>query len=522
MDPADLEAYDRAVAALEARGPGRMLPDLDRIRRLSELLGDPQLAYPSVHVTGTNGKGSVVRMVTALCAAAGLSAGSYTSPHLQSVRERLSLAGRPISPARFAALHAEVDDLARLVDAEVAAAHPEDHVTYFELLTAMAAWWFADLPVDVGVFEVGMGGRWDATNLVRGDVAVLNEVDLDHRQLGSTPAEVATEKAGIIKPGSHVVSATQRPDVAAVIDAAVAAVDARCWRLGEDLEVMSRQVAVGGQLLALRVGDRIVDDILLPLFGAHQARNAALALGAFAALTGGSFEAMDDDVVRHGLGAVLVPGRLEVVHRDPTVVLDGAHNPHGAQAAAAALSEAFRFDTLTLVVGCLDDKDIAGILAALRPVAGHVVVTEAPSPRAASLEWMRAAAEAAWAGTGVVVEAAADLDEALAVATSVTGPGDGILVCGSLRLVGAVRDRYLPLPVDDDEVVRQPEDLDDERWEQAREALEAAATVRDREAFAAALGAVLDDEPEDDTEVAEELDIDVDPAGEPDADRDDG
>lgn len=465
-------AFVRAAEALYARGPGRMVPDLDRITALAGLLGDPQLAYPSVHVTGTNGKGSVVRMVGALCAAAGLSAGTYTSPHLQSVRERLSLAGRHISEAGFARLYDEVAPLADLVDAQ-AGATDGDQVTFFELLTAMGYAWFADVPVDVGVFEVGMGGRWDATNLVRGDVAVLNEIDVDHRELGATPVEVAGEKTGIIKAGARVVTAVQQPEVAAVVDAAVTAADATLWRLGEDIEVVGRRVALGGQLLTLRVGERRIDDVLLPLFGAHQARNAALALGAFAALTGEAFAAMDDDVVRHGLGAVTVPGRLEIVHRDPTVVLDGAHNPHGAQATAAALAESFDFRDLVLVVACLEDKDIAGILRPFADAASHVVVTTAPSPRAASLDRMREAAAGVWGSTAVPVEAAADLDTALDLALTIAGDGDGVLVAGSLHTVGAARDRFLPLTDDPDDVVVEPEDLDDEADEAAfQEALD--------------------------------------------------
>jgi dihydrofolate synthase / folylpolyglutamate synthase len=479
--------FESAVAALSARGPGRMVPDLERITHLLGLLGDPQLASPAVHVTGTNGKGSIVRMVGALCSAAGLSAGTYTSPHLQSVRERLSLAGRPIGSARFAELHAEVEALARLVDER-----GPDRVTYFELLTAMAFAWFADVPVDVSIIEVGMGGTWDATNLVRGDVAVLSEIDLDHPQLGGTPAEVAGEKVGIVKDGSTVVNAEQASEVQALVEAAVADHDAQLLQLGRDLEVVDRRVAVGGQLVSLRVGDRTVDQILLPLHGAHQARNAALALGAFAALTGEAFARMEDDVVRHGLEAVQVPGRLEVVHRDPTVVLDGAHNPHGARAAAAALAEAFDFRDLVLVAGCLDDKDVAGILRELRDAVSHVIVTTSPSPRAAPLETITAAAQEVWADRPVVVDAVADLPDALAAAEALVGDGDGILVAGSLTTVGAARDRYLPLTDDgDDEVVLAPGDedeLDDDDLAEATELL------ADETRFASALEALLEDD----------------------------
>ena len=459
-------AFDAAYGELTARGPGRMIPDLERITALSALLGDPQRAYPSVHITGTNGKGSTSRMVASLCAAAGIAAGTYTSPHLQTVRERLSVAGQPISARRFAAVHEEVATLADLLDDRARAEQGEeaDRLTYFEVLTAMAGWWFADVPVDVGIFEVGMGGRWDATNLVRGEVAVLTPIDVDHPELGRTPAEIAGEKVGIIKPGAEVVTAAQHPEVDAVIDAAVEDAGAHRLRADVDFGIVERAIAVGGQSLTLRVGQRELDDVLLPLFGVHQAENAALALAAFAAFTGEAFHAMDDEVLRHGLEAVSVPGRLEIVHREPTVLLDGAHNPHGARASVAAVGEAFAFDELVLVTACLDDKDVEGILAAFRDAVSHVVVTRAPSPRAASVERMRTVAEGVWAGTGVVVEAATDVASALALATAVAGPADGVLVAGSLHTVGAARSCYLPVFDHlDDEVVLTPEDeLDDE------------------------------------------------------------
>jgi len=501
----DSSPFDRAFAALTDRGPGRMLPDLSRITDLAELLGDPQLAYPSVHVTGTNGKGSVVRMVGALCSAAGMSAGTYTSPHLQTVRERLSLAGRHISAARFAEVHDEVATLADLLDDAASARDGDDadRITYFEMLTAMAYWWFADSPVDVGVFEVGMGGAFDATNLVRGDVAVINEIDVDHPQLGSTPAEVAREKVGIIKPGARVVSAEQAPEVVAIIEAAVAEAGATILWAGPDLEVEERAVAVGGQLVTLRVGDRTIDEILLPVFGAHQARNAALALGAFAELTGEAFDGMDDELVRHGLGAVTIPGRLEIVHRDPTVVLDGAHNPHGARAAAAALDESFGFRELVLVAACLEDKDVEGILRELRDVASHVIVTRAPSPRATPLARMQSAAMEVWGDTGIVVEVAADLGTALGLAESVAREGDGVLVAGSLLTVGGARDRYLAVPddLDDDAVVLEPGDEDEPLEDEETDEL--VDLLADETAF---------------REAIEDL-LDADAAGDDDADR---
>ncbi len=509
----DDDAFQRATAALSARGPGRMVPDLSRIRALAELLGDPQLSYPSIHVTGTNGKGSVVRMLGALCAAAGISAGTYTSPHLQTVRERLTVSGRHITPTHFAEVYDEVAALADLLDARAAAeAGPAaDRVTYFELLTAMAYWWFADVPVDVGLFEVGMGGRWDATNLVRGDVAVLSVVDLDHAQLGRSPVEVAREKVGIVKPGASVVSAEQRPDVDEVIAAAAADVGTELWRVGRELRVVEREVAVGGQMVALRVGDRVVHELLLPMHGEHQATNAALALGAFAAFLGPSFDAVDDEVLRQGFAAVTVPGRLEVVHREPTVVLDGAHNPHGARAAARAVGEAFGFRSLVLVVACFDDKDVDGILQPFRGVASHVVVTSTNEPRSTPVERLRRAADVCWSGTGVAVESASDVAGALALAEGMVADGDGILVCGSLHAVGAARDRYLPVLDEDDEVVREPDDLETEtlRHGDGLDDLDAAdrdgadggideiaALLADDAAFESAIEQLLADDPE--------------------------
>ena len=434
--------FAEAVDEILGRGPGRMIPDLDRITALAKLMGDPQVTYPTVHVTGTNGKGSTVRMVTALFSAAGLSAGTYTSPHLQTIRERLSIAGRAISDDEFARVYTGIAPLADMVDEELA--HSEDHVTFFEILTAMAYWWFADSAVDVGVFEVGMGGQWDATNLVRGEVAVLTDIDLDHPQLGDTAEAIAREKTGIVKDGSHVVSARQSDLVLDVIESAAARHDAPLWVAGRDFAAGDRRVAVGGQQLSLRVGERRVDEVFLPLFGRHQAENAAVALAAFASFLGEeTFANVGDDLIREAFAAVEAPGRLEVVAREPVVVLDGAHNPHGAQAAAAALDESFGFRNLVLVIACLDGKNIPGIVEAYRDHANHVVVTQAPSHRAATVETMQKVAADVWAGTGVIIETATTVADALDKAIGVAGEGDGVLVTGSLYTVGAARDQLV-------------------------------------------------------------------------------
>lgn len=435
-------SYEQALGDLESRVPTRMVPDLSRITALAQLLGEPQRTYPSVHVTGTNGKTSTSRLVAALLAALGIQSGTYTSPHLQTVRERLRVGNDMMSKQQFAGVYQDIAPLAELVDSERSPS--AERVTYFEMLTAMAYWWFADYPVEVGVFEVGMGGIWDATNLVRGEVAVMTSIDVDHPELGTSPAETAVEKTGIIKPGATVVSAAQPPDVLAVIRAAAERRDATLLVEGDDFSVDERRLAVGGQMMTLRTPSRRHTELFLPLHGHYQAENAAVALAALHAFLGG-LERIEDDVVRAAFANVEVPGRLEVVHRSPTVLLDGAHNPAGAQRAAAAIQEAFAFRDLVLVAACLADKNIVGILRALRDFASHVVVTRAPSSRAATLEEMERAARSVWAGTSVAVERAETVAEALAKATGVTGPSDGVLVTGSLYTVGAARDIYAPL-----------------------------------------------------------------------------
>ncbi len=423
---------------LGERGPGAMKPDLSRITALMGLLGNPQEHLPTIHVTGTNGKTSTTRMVASLLSELGLTTGTFTSPHLQSVRERIQVGLQPLSEEDFARTLEAVTTVADLVDAT------GDDVTYFELLVAMALWTFTDLPVDVAVMEVGMGGRWDATNVVRGDVAVITPVDVDHRELGDRPA-TAREKSGIIKERSRVVLAAQADEVEAILVAAAEEVGAPVATWPDFHGVEDRRIAMGGQQVALRVGERVVDEIFLPLHGAHQADNAAIALATLAAFLGLQFLEVEDDVIRAGFARVDSPGRLEVVARHPTIVLDGAHNPHGARALAAALDEAFTFRNVILVLGCLADKDLPGIVGAFRDVVDHVVVTAPPSPRAATAADLGEVARAVFDGTGVAVEEADDVATALDLATGVAGEGDGVVVTGSLHTVGAARDVHLPL-----------------------------------------------------------------------------
>lgn len=423
-------------AALAARWPeSRLDPSLERIRDLLHLLGDPQATLPVVLVAGTNGKTSTARMVDALLRSFGLRVGLYTSPHLESVTERIAVDGEPVDAERFVAAYAEVAPYLDLVDARHA--HP---LSFFEVLTAMAYAAFADAPVDVAVVEVGLGGTWDATNLVHAQVAVVTPVALDHQAyLGETLREIAGEKAGIVKPGSFVVLAQQAPEAAEVLLRRCAEVDATVAREGFEFGVLSVGAAVGGQLLVLRGLDAEYDEVFLPLHGAHQAHNAAVALAAVEGfLAGGD---VDGDLVRAGFAAVRSPGRLEVVRRSPTVLVDAAHNPAGAQALALALTEAFAFDRLVGVVAVLSDKDARGILEALEPVLSEVVVSRTTSPRALDVDVLAAVAVEVFGADRVsVVPRLPDaLDEAVGLAEEGGLGGSGVLVTGSVVTAGEAR-----------------------------------------------------------------------------------
>ena len=440
--------YQDAVEALYARMPTRMAPSLERITRLADLLDHPERTAPAVHLTGTNGKTTTARMVASLLAAFGVGAGVYTSPHLQDVRERVALATRPISTEEFAETWTYLEPF--LAEVDRASDQP---VTFYEALTILAFTWFAELPVDAQVVEVGMGGTWDATNLVHGEVAVVNRVALDHPELGDTPAAVAVEKAGIIKQGATVVSQAQDDDVLEVIAGRAAQMDARLLVAGPDFGVERRRQAIGGQLLDLRTPTGVVPDVLVPLHGRHQADNAASALVAVEAFLGAHEGAwgpgtdapatgrrsLDPDTVRAGFAAVSSPGRLEVISRQPLVLLDGAHNPAGARALAAALLEEFVVDRRTLVVACLADKDVRGILEALAPATGRLVVTTNRSPRAAPAERLRKEAEA----VGLVAEVAPDVATAVGQAVDGAGETEAVVVTGSLYTVGEARDLLL-------------------------------------------------------------------------------
>ena len=414
--------YQDAVDALYARMPTRMGPSLDRITRLAELLDHPERTAPAVHLTGTNGKTSTARMVASLLAAFGVGAGVYTSPHLQDVRERVALATRPISTEEFAETWAYLEPF--LAEVDRASDQP---VTFYEALTILAFTWFAELPVDAQVVEVGMGGTWDATNLVHGDVAVVNRVSLDHPELGDTPAAVAAEKAGIIKRGATVVSQAQDDDVARRHRrAGPPGRTPACWSRGptSGWSGAARPSAARSSTCAPRAGSSPTS--WSPCTAATRPTtppgpwSRSRRSWAPTRAPGGrgptppppARRELDPDTVRAGFAAVTSPGRLEVVSRQPLVLLDGAHNPAGARALAAALLEEFVVDRRTLVVACLADKDVRGILEGLAPATGRLIVTTNRSPRAAPAERLRKEAEA----LGLHAEVAPD------VATAVRGP----------------------------------------------------------------------------------------------------
>jgi dihydrofolate synthase/folylpolyglutamate synthase len=440
---ADLPTTYRDVerALLDRWPETRLEPSLDRIEALVHLLGDPHRAYPVVHLTGTNGKTSTSRMIDTLLRARGLRTGRFTSPHVESMTERISLDGDPVSEEAFVEAYHDVAPFAAIVDAE--AEHP---LSFFETVVGMAYAAFADAPVDAAVVEVGMGGSWDATNVVDAKVAVITPISVDHaKYLGDRPEDIALEKAGIIKPGSTVVMAEQLPAVAEVILERATEIGATVLREGVDFGVVHRVPAVGGQMLRLQGLRAEYAEVFLPLYGAHQGRNAALALAAVEAFAGD--EPLDAELVHEAFGQVTSPGRLEVIRRSPTIVLDAAHNPHGAAATAEALEDSFSFTPLVGVVGVMTDKDHEGVLAAFEHVFAEVVCTQSSTPRALPAEELAEVARGIFGHDRVHV--VPRLDDAIEKAATLAETGGvygsgGVLVTGSVITVGEARSMLKP------------------------------------------------------------------------------
>ncbi len=422
--------FEDALAELESRQPERMIPDLSRITALAELLDDPQLTYPTIHVTGTNGKTTTARLIAGLACAHGLPVGLYTSPHLESVTERLAICGEPIGEDAFGEEYGRLLPYLQAVDQAVDA--KGERVTYFEALTALAYVWFADKSVSVGVFEVGMGGAWDATNLVAGDVAVLCPIALDHPELGSTIHEVATEKAGIIKPGKTAVAREQPSAALRIIEERCADFEVRLLLEGRDFALAERRRAVGGQSITVRGLHAEYEAFALPLFGEHAARNAGAAIVALEAFLD---RALAKGAVREAFRASASPGRLEIVSRRPLIVLDGAHNPAGAEALAATLGEEFAWDCLHLLMAVSANKDLDGIVAPLAPLATRAYATRNASARSGEAERVAASLSRA----GVPTEQYSSVAAALDAAREAARQRDLILVTGSLYTVADAR-----------------------------------------------------------------------------------
>ena len=454
--PDEVAALLQVEHLLDQRWPETKIePSTTRITALLELLGAPQRAYPSIHIAGTNGKTSVARIVDALLIALHRRTGRTTSPHLQSAVERISIDGNPISPAQYVATYREVEPFVELVDQQ-SEAGGGPRMSKFEVLTAMAFAAFADAPVDVAVIETGLGGRWDATNVVDAPVAVITPIGLDHTDyLGDTIAEIAGEKAGIIHkqddaliPTDTVaVIARQVPEAMEVLLAETVRADAAVAREDSEFAVVDRQIAIGGQLLTLQGLGGVYDEIFLPLHGEHQAHNAVLALAAVEAFFGaGSQRQLDIDAVRAGFAAVASPGRLERVRSAPTVFIDAAHNPAGAAALTRALGDEFDFRYLVGVLSVMADKDVDGILEALEPAFDMLVVTHNGSPRAMDVDGLAARAEERFGPDRVVT--AASLPDAIEAATALVEEsgndgegfsGSGVVITGSVVTAGAAR-----------------------------------------------------------------------------------
>lgn len=441
----DRARADAVYAALLTRQGERWVqPRVERTRRVLELLADPQHTYRVVHVTGTNGKTSTSRIIETIVRAHGLRTGLFTSPHLERFTERIMIDGEPIADAAIADAWEEISPFVDLVDAELAATG-EAPLTFFELLTVLAFVAFADAPVDVAVIEVGMGGAWDSTNTADGDVAVFAPIDIDHAdRLGDTIEAIATVKSGIIKQDAAVVSAVQDPAPAAVLRAAAAAHDASFAVDGDQFALTAQRLAVGGQQISVRGLAGTYDELYLPLYGAHQGRNAALAIAAVESLIGAGTQPIAPDVLADALANVTSPGRLQLIGVAPTVLADSAHNPHGAAALVAALRESFDFDEWGLVLGVFGDKDTAGIVSTLAPAAAHVFATAPDSERAADPEQIADLVEDA--GSPVTVHhGLADAAQA-ARAWAAASDRRAVIIAGSVVLAGEA----VMLAADDD------------------------------------------------------------------------
>ncbi|HJU51926.1 MAG TPA: Mur ligase family protein [Acidimicrobiia bacterium] len=421
--------YHAALAYLDAHIGQGMKPGLERIKTLLEMMGHPEEGYPIVHVAGTNGKTSTSRIVTAVLAAHGLNTGTFISPHLQRVEERVGVNGRQASPEEFAQAMSDVAAFADIFESR-----GTDRLTYFELTTAMAFAWFSEMAVDVGVVEVGLGGRLDATNAARGEVAVVTGIGLDHTEfLGDTIAAIAAEKLAITKREATLVTGPLPSEVQEIAAMVANEQSARHLAYQRDFLLEGASQAVGGWLCQVSGVEGDYDDIFLPLLGRHQVVNMTVAIAACEALLG---RALDGEALRRGLETVKSPGRLEPVASNPLVVLDGAHNPQGFGSLARALHESFEPRRWVLLFAAMKDKDIPAMLGELAGRVVAAVVTSSGADRSYPPDDL-----------AVVVSEALDIDalafvdpeQALGAARRLAGPEGGVIVAGSLYLVGLIR-----------------------------------------------------------------------------------
>lgn len=423
-------------ALLERVGEVNPRPRIEPVRRLAELAGSPQLDFPVIQVAGTNGKTSTSRAIESLLRAHGLRTGLFTSPHLVDFTERFLIDGEPISEELLTSAWQELQLPLEVVDAELEAAG-HGPITFFEALAVLAFAAFADAPVEVGIIEVGMGGEWDATNVVNAQVAVFTPIGLDHTAiLGDTLAQIARTKAGIVKDGATVVSARQENEALAEIAAAAEAHGAPLYVLGQDFALVDDRLAVGGRQIDVRgISGVGYDPAFVPLYGGHQAENVTLAIAAVEAFFG-TDRPLPEEILDEGLGQLTSPGRLQLIGTDPIVYVDAAHNPHGARALVRAVEESFSFDELALVIGVLEEKDAAGLLRALAPIAHRVTLTPVASPRSSDVETLLGLAETEIHDTPI--EAAYSLPEALEDARewAAGSSGRAVLVVGSVVLAG--------------------------------------------------------------------------------------
>lgn len=428
---------DAIEKALLARWPeSRIEPTLERISALMDILGSPQLTYPTMHIAGTNGKTTTTRMIDSLLFETGMRTGRFTSPHLESFLERIAINGKSIDAKEMIFAYNDIAAYLDLMDEKFE--HP---ISFFEAITALAFVAFAEHPVDVGIIEVGMGGTWDATNVIDADVSVIMPIDLDHTEyLGTTLTEIASTKAGVIKASGFVVLAQQKPEAAIELLKRAAEVGADIAREGIEYELISRAVAVGGQLISIKGINDTYEDIFLPLYGKHQAANAASALVAVEAFFGD--QPLDIESVRAGFAAVTSPGRCEIVHRDPTIILDAAHNPHGAGALAESLETEFTFDEKIGVIAIFADKDAAGVLKELEPVLNSIIVTQSSSTRAMPVAELEKIAVSIFGNDRVfpVQTLEGALDRAVEKAQRpLSDDSVGVVVTGSVVTVGEAR-----------------------------------------------------------------------------------